>query len=174
MLTKDNNLRIMKIFFENPEKRFYIRELAKMTGLSPPGVMKIVKKLEKEQLLVSKRGKVVKNVFAADTEKFIQLKRFYNVISLFNSGLIDFLRGEYEEPEAIVLFGSYAEGSDTSKSDIDVAVVTKKKAKLDLAKFEKCLKKRINIHEIRTTDCGKEFLNNLVNGITLYGYLKVV
>ena len=174
MLTKDNSFRIMKIFFENPEKRFYIRELAKMTGLSPPGVMKIVKKLEKERLLVSKKGKVVKNVFAVDTEKFIQLKRFYNVISLFNSGLIDFLRGEYEEPEAIVLFGSYAEGSDTSKSDIDVAIVTKKRAKPDLTKFGKRLKRKISIYEIRTTECSKEFLNSLANGITLYGYLKVV
>jgi len=44
-----------------------------------------------------------------------------------SSGLIALLKDKYEEPEAIVVFGSYARGEDTSESDIDIAVVTKKK-----------------------------------------------
>lgn len=174
MIVKDNNLKIMKLFFENPEKRFHIREAARLTGLSAPGVLKIVGRLKKEGLLSSEKGKVVENVFATKTQKFIQLKRCYNTLSLFDSGLVEVLREEYEEPEAIVLFGSYSEGSDISKSDIDIAVVTEKKSKLDLKRFERALKRKINIYEIQIRGCDKEFLNALANGILLYGYLKVV
>jgi len=174
MIVKDNNLKIMKLFFENPEKKFHIREAARLTGLSAPGVLKIIGRLKKEGLLNSEKGKVVENVFATKTEKFIQLKRCYNILSLFDSGLVEVLREEYEEPEAIVLFGSYSEGSDIFKSDIDIAVVTEKKSKLDLKRFERVLKRKINIYEIQIGGCDKEFLNALANGILLYGYLKVL
>ncbi|MFH1229833.1 MAG: nucleotidyltransferase domain-containing protein [Candidatus Aenigmatarchaeota archaeon] len=174
MLVKDNNYKVMKLFFDNPEKKFYIREIARLTGLSAPGVLKILKKLKEESLLESEKGKVVENVKAPRSEKFFLLKRSYNILSLFESGLIDFLKDKYEEPEAIVIFGSYSKGEDTSESDIDIAIVTKKEISLDLKKFEKTLKKKVNIYEIQTDKSEREFLNNLVNGTVVYGYLKVL
>jgi predicted nucleotidyltransferase len=174
MLTKDNNYKVMKLFFDNPDKKFHIREIARLTGLSAPGVLKILKKLKEEGLLVSEKGKVVKNVKASRNEKFFLLKKSYNLLSLFESGLIDFLKNKYEEPEAIVVFGSYSKGEDTSESDIDIAIITKKEIKLDLKRFEKILKRKINIYEIQIDKSEKEFLNNLINGNIVYGYLKVL
>ena len=124
MLTKDNSVKVLRVFFDSPEKKFHIREIARITKLSPPGVMKIVKNLVKEGLLISVKGKVVKNVAASKTEKFIQMKRFFNIYSLYESGLVSFLRKEYEEPEAIVLFGSFRKGEDMTGSDIDIAIET--------------------------------------------------
>ena len=43
MIIKDNNYKVMKLFFDSPEKKMHIREIARMTKLSPPGVLKIVK-----------------------------------------------------------------------------------------------------------------------------------
>jgi predicted nucleotidyltransferase len=174
VLTKDNNYKVMKLFFDNPEKKFHIREIARQTGLSAPGVLKIVKKLKEESLLVSERENVVENVKASRNEKFLQLKKANNILSLFESGLIDSLRDNYEEPEAIVVFGSYSKGEDISQSDIDIAVVTKKEAQLDLKGFEKYLRRKIRIYEIQISDAEKEFLNNLANGTVVYGFLRIL
>ena len=173
MLT-DNRYKVLKIFFDSPEKKFHIREIARLTKLSPPGVMKIAKNLVRDGLLVSEKGKVVKNISASRSEKFLHVKRFFNLISLYESGLVDLLRNKYEEPEAIVLFGSYSKGEDISKSDIDVAVITSKAMTLDMKKIENVLKRKINVHEIKLKEAEKEFLNTLSNGVVLYGYLKVI
>ena len=174
MLTKDNTYKVMKLFFDNTERKFHIREIARQTNLSAPGVLKILKKLKKENLLISEKENVVENVRITKSEKFFLLKKCYNFLSLYESGLTDFLKDKYEEPEAIVVFGSYSNGEDTSQSDIDVAIVTKKSVELDLKKFEKILKKKINILEIEIGGSEKEFLNNLANGTVIYGFLKVL
>jgi predicted nucleotidyltransferase len=164
----------MKLFFDSPDAKFHIREIARQTKLSPPGVLKILKKLKEETLLVSQRENVVENVKASRNEKFFLLKKAYNSLSLFESGLINCLREEYEEPEAIVVFGSYSRGEDNPKSDIDIAIVTKREAKLDLKDFEKQLKRKISIYEIQICDSSKEFLNSLANGAVVYGFLRIL
>lgn len=174
MITKDNTLRVMEVFFRHPDKKIHLRELSRITGLSMPGVKKIAEKLEKESLLVSKKEKMVKNFYASRNEKFLSLKRFYNMNSVFASGLLNFLKDKYEEPEAIVLFGSYSKGDDISRSDVDIAVITPKRITVDLNPFEKKLGRKIEVHEVKVKNAEKEFLNTLANGIVLYGYLKVL
>jgi predicted nucleotidyltransferase len=164
----------MKLFFDNPEKSFHIREIARLTGLSAPGVLKILKKLKEENLLESEKGKIVEDVTASRSHKFLLQKKSYNIMRLFDSGLIDFLRDKYEEPEAIVVFGSYSRGEDTSGSDVDIAIVTKKEAQLDLREFEHYLKRKVSLYEIQIECSEKEFLNNLANGTVVYGFLRLL
>ena len=170
MITKDNNYKVMKIFFTYPEKSFHIRELARLVNLSSAGVIKIVKRLKKEGLLTSKKIKMVEEV-SIKGEKFYILKKSYNLFSLYDSGFVSFLKDFYEEPEAIVVFGSYADGTDNSKSDIDVAIITKKEDVPNIIKFEKKLKRRINL--ISISKVTQKFKNALANGIVLNGYLKI-
>ena len=174
MITKNNTLKVMELFFKNPERKFHLRELERLTGLSMPGVRKIVLKLEKEDLLCSERAKMVKNFYASRNEKFIQVKRAYNLYSVFESSFLNFLRDKYEEPEAIILFGSYCKGEDISKSDIDIAIITSKHKELNLSTFEKKLGRKIRLYEIKIKEAEREFLNTLSNGIVLYGYLKIL
>jgi len=173
MITRDNTLRVMELFFRFPEGKFHLREVGRLTGLSMPGARKILIRLEKEKLLMSKNEKVVKNFYASRNEKFVSLKRAYNLHSVFSSGLLGFLREKYEEPEAIVLFGSYSRGEDASGSDIDIAVITSKRRLPDVSAFEKMLGRKIRIYETALRKADAEFLNTLANGIVLYGYLKV-
>ncbi len=174
MITKDNTYAVMKLFFDSPEKKFHMRQIARLTHLSPPGVAKIIGKLKKEGLLSWEDTGIVKNAFATRTEKFICLKKCYNLLAVQESKLVELLKDKYEEPEAIVLFGSFARGEDNSKSDVDIAVITNKNATLDLKKIETRLNKKVNIYEINIKECTKEFLNNLANGIILAGYLKLI
>lgn len=174
MITKNNTLKVMEWFFKYPEKQFHLRELERLTKLSMPGVKKIVEKLEKEYLLKSEKKKIVKNFYAARNEKFVHLKRAYNLYSMFTSGLLDLLKNKYQEPESIILFGSYGKGEDISKSDIDIAIITSKHKEIDFSTFEKKLERKIKIYEIKLDKAEKEFLNTLANGIVLYGYLKIL
>jgi predicted nucleotidyltransferase len=170
MITKDNNYRVMKLFFENPDLKIHIREIARQVKLSPSGVMKIVARLKKAGLLISEKGGLVENVSVRKDGKFLRLKRCENIFAIYESGLIEFLRQQYEEPKAIVLFGSYAKGEDGIKSDIDLAVITNMAKGPDLKRYEKHLGHKINLYEIKVEECEKEFLNNLANGVVLHGY----
>ncbi len=174
MITKNNTLKVMEFFLKYPEKKFHLRELERLTKLSMPGVKKITEKLEKESLLLSKKEKPVKNFYASRNEKFVFLKRAYNLYSVFTSGLLGFLKEKYEEPEAIILFGSYSKGEDVSQSDIDIAVISKNQELPDLSVYEKRLVRKIRLYTIRLEKAEPEFLNTLANGVVLHGYLKVI
>jgi len=174
MIAKDNSYKVMKLFFDNPDRKIHIREIARQVNLSAPGVSKIIFRLKKEGLLLSEKTNLVENVFALKSEKFLRLKRCYNLLSVQESDLVGFLCQEYEEPDAVILFGSYAKGEDNSKSDIDIAVITNMAKAPDLKRFEKHLGRKINLYEIKIKDCEKEFLNNLANGVVLHGYLRLI
>ena len=176
MLTEDNKIRILKLFFEGPNERLHLREVARRVGLSATGAMKILKALEKESLLEKERAAVTV-VYRGnyDNEKFIALKRALNLYSLNSSGLVSELIDFFNIPECIVIFGSYAKGEDTRESDIDIAVMTNMKEYPQLDAYEDDLKRKISLHlidNIKKED--KDFINTLANGIVIYGYLEVL
>lgn len=166
---------VVEWFLKNPTKTAHIREIARLTGFSPAGALKALKKLIKQDLIIETRTKVVTNYQAnRESPKWSPLKKAYNFYSLYASGLVEELVNSYEEPEAIVLFGSYAHGTDAEKSDIDVAIVTSSEITADLSKFENVLMRKINIIELDISKAKKEFLNNLANGIVLHGHLTLI
>ncbi len=166
---------VLEWFLRNPTKTAHIREIARQTGFSPAGALKALKKLIKQELILESRTKVVTNYRAnRESLKWLPLKKAYNQYGLYASGLVEQLVNVYEEPEAIVLFGSYANGNDTERSDVDFAIVTALEKTVDLTKFEKILMRKINIIELDIGKAKKEFLNNLANGIVLYGHLTLI
>ncbi len=164
----------MRLFFESPEKKFHIRQIARLTGISSTGVIKIVKKLKKNGLLKSRKERMVEEVEADFEGRFLPVKRAYNLVSLYDCGLVKALKEFYEEPHAIVLFGSHGEGTDISKSDVDLAIITKKNEIPDLSKFERILHRKIRLLTISLDKTAAEFKNSLANGIVLSGYLEVI
>ncbi len=176
MLTEDNKIRILKLFFEGPNERLHLREVARRVGLSATGAMKILRALEKESLLEKERAAVTV-VYRGnyDNEKFIALKRALNLYSLNSSGLVSELIDFFKIPECIVIFGSYAKGEDTRESDIDIAVMTSMKEYPQLDVYEGDLKRKISLHLIdNIKNEEKDFINTLANGIVIYGYLEVL
>ena len=103
------------------------------------------------------------------------LKRSLNLHSLYSCGLIKDMEEFYRHPRCIVLFGSYAKGEDTDKSDIDLAIVTDMTDIPETDKFERSLKRKININLLKNVKKeSPNFINSLANGIVLSGYLEVV
>jgi|SRR3989344_608112 len=174
MITKDNNLKVMELFFKYPYRSFHIREIARLTNLSSTGVIKIIKKLKAEKLLISKKTKTIEEIKPNFDGNFFLIKRLHNIYSLYNSGLIDYLKNWYKLPKAIILFGSYSNGTDTEKSDIDIAILDQNKKIPDLKRFNKILERKINLHVIELKKSSNDFKNSIANGIVLEGFMEII
>ena len=169
MKNTDTKEKILELLFQFPLKSWHIREIAKTLSIAPASISKSADKLEKEGLLTIKR-KFWHEINANLSQKFKIKKRIYNLKSIYDSGLYGFLNENFPL-DTIVLFGSYSRGEDTEKSDIDIAIETKEK-KLDLEKYEQKLNRRINIEFIEFNKLTKELKENIINGISLQGFIK--
>src|SRR3989344_7584653 len=163
--------KILAYFFEEPEREFYVRELAKLLKKSPTTISKYLEILKKEQLLISS-SKFNHLLYRADiNRKFKDLKLNYNLSLIRDSGLVNYLKETFNFPEAIALFGSFAKAENAKKSDIDILIVSPAKKKPDLKSFEKRLGREIQIFVYSGKELSslknKELLNNFINGIVL-------
>jgi Nucleotidyltransferase domain. len=174
-LDRENWIRILKLFFGGPHVAIHIREVARRTGMTPRGAKYILDALTKEGLLNVMPTGVVSNYSGNyQNEKFVALKRSLNLYSLYSCGLVSALEEFYHTPKCILLFGSYARGEDTDKSDVDLAIVTKSEDMPELEKYESFINKRISISLVKNVrEEDSNFINSLANGIVLSGYLKV-
>ena len=174
MIEKSTIEKVLAVFFENPSKQdIHLRELSRITKLSMPTIISTTDKLAKEHLIIKFPGMVMTRVYAyRDNEvnkKFIRYKLLHNLEKIYESGIIEFLSKGYHHPKAIILFGSFSRGEDIESSDIDIAILIKRKLNLDLSKYERILKKTVNVHEVNMDKISNEFKANLANGIVLEG-----
>ena len=175
MLQKSSTLKIAQVFFDEPTKQHYLMEISRKANLAHTATKNILKQLEKDSIITKiseKKGKRTFPLYEANklnnTYKFY--KKIANKIALENSKLISFLHDKCM-PNAIILFGSYARGEDTEESDIDLFIESEK-VEISLEKFEKKLKRTIQLHYKRKfKDMLKELKNNIMNGIVLDGYV---
>lgn len=181
MLQKNNINKIMEIIFENPTKRFQLRELARISKISTTGVKSVVNELIRLEIIIKAKEKNYEYYEAnRDNNKYKNFKKFYNINVIDEIGLIIYLEKELNYPEAVFLFGSTARGEDVEASDIDIFVLSSKKKEIDLDKYKKLLRRDIRLIIMNKDDFEKakeknpELINNIVNGINLKGFLEVV
>lgn len=172
---------LLELFMREPEREFHVREVAKILKKSPTTISKYLKKLELEEIVTSIK-KLNHLFFKANgnSVKFKLLKLNHNINVLFESGLIDYLLEEFNQPETIVLFGSFAKAENNANSDIDLLIVSPKKQVPNLEKFEKRLGHKIqlfihpksDLDKIKTKN--KELFNNWINGVIIHGYFEAL
>ena len=173
MFQNYNKLRVLGLFFERPTTELYLRQISRLTDISPASTKRYLKELQKEELIsISRKGLYPTYRAARDMGGFKNLKKWLLPITLSTFGLIDHVVDRCS-PDVIILFGSASRGADIDTSDIDIAIVSKE-SELDLGTFEKRLNRKISPLFIGTiNEVSAELKNNLINGIVLYGYLKV-
>lgn len=173
MLVKYNRYKLLKIFLFNPTEEFRLRELSRLSGISPPSVMVYLREFESGGLIKSyvKRG-IPFYKAEINNEKFRENKKLSILFELNESGLVNFLWDNLS-PKAIILYGSFAKGESTEDSDLDLFVIGKHK-QINLDKYEKKIGVKIHLmFEDDLKKIPKELKNNLINGIVIKGYLKV-
>lgn len=170
---KNNTYKILQLFIEFPNKDFSVRGIARELKLSHATVLKYIEDLQKLDL-IKKKEETLYPTFYANTEnqQYKFYKRNYLVFKLIDLGLVNFIQ-EQTLTSSIVLFGSGAKATFTPKSDIDIFVEAKQR-NLNLSKYEKKLGHKINLlFEPNINQLSKELRNNIINGIILYGFIKV-
>jgi predicted nucleotidyltransferase len=177
MLQKCSKEKVLSVFFEEPTTKHYLKEISKKSKIAHTSVKKILKELIKEKIIIEKnekRGKRIFPVFYSNLnyERFKIIKKINNLKDIYESGLISKIENEFM-PKAIVLFGSYCFGEDIEESDIDLFVEAKEK-KIDLKKFEKKLKRKINLFfKQNFNKISSGLKENIINGIVLQGAIEL-
>lgn len=168
MIQKCSLISVAGVFFKEPTKVHFIKEISKKIKLAPTSVRKHIQDLKKEGLIMDKETIPFKGVVAnLDSSKFVFYKKAFNLFSIFElrEKIINFLA-----PSAIILFGSYSRGEDTEESDIDLIVIMKTKKEIDLKKFEEFLGRRIHLTYVNSLEkLDKNVKENAKRGAILYG-----
>ncbi len=174
-----NEQKVIDLLFTYPTKTFSAREIARVEKITHPTVLEAMRKLSTLGLArrlirksISGFGGTIEWKANNEGEKFKFYKKIRNMELLYISNIIERIASE-TSPNAIILFGSFSRGEDIETSDIDVFVISKEK-KIDVTPYEKKLKRKINItFQSDLNNLTKEFLNNIINGVIIYGYLEV-
>lgn len=172
---------ILEVFLENPHTEYYLREIAEKTGRSTSTVKSATDRLVKQKLIFrGERANLV--LFRANTENitFRYMKMARSLKRIQDSGLLEQLRWEYK-PHSITLYGGTARGEDDQKSDIDLLLISGRKAKADLSKFEVKLGCEISVIAYTPSEWGRKSKEDkafyeriLIDGITIYGEKPIV
>lgn len=172
MIQKWSRYRILRQLFDHPRKIFLIRELSRNTNLAQTSVRAHLKQLSQEKLVQKDTAGLYPGFKANITDQYKLLKQQDLVRRLFQSGLIHHLEKKIY-PACVVLFGSASRGEDTENSDIDLFIQANR-TPLNLKKYESELNRKIHvIYEASLKKLSPELLNNIANGVVVYGYLKL-
>ena len=169
-------LEVLRFFCLNSGDFFNLQRIADRIGVSPPGVAKAVKALEKDGwITVVKDRESGRFQIGLDREnsKVIAYKRAENLKMLYEIGLVDCLYGLF--PGAtIILFGSYSFGEDVKGSDVDMAIIGANEKKVDILRFEQGLGREISLNFYNSLGkIDKNLRNNILNGIVIKGSVDV-
>ncbi len=173
MLEKYNRYNVLKLFFDYPTESFRLREISRLTKISPPSVMIYLKEFEREDLIKKQTKRDIPFYSAMrDNTNFVLYKKISIIFELNKSGLIDYLWDKIS-PKAIVLYGSFARGESIENSDIDLFILGKEE-KIEITGFEKKLGKKTHLlFKESLKEAPNELKNNILNGVIIKGYLKV-
>jgi predicted nucleotidyltransferase len=144
----DNKSKILNYLGKHIEERFTMHNLSELLGIPYASFYRTIQKM-KDLLVLEIVGKSrvvrlnVKNrvvkahlIVSSDEER----KDFLN-----KKAIIRKISNELNTNDVVILFGSYAKGKETGKSDIDILVINKDgKKSLSFSKYELLYKKKIN------------------------------
>lgn len=163
---QNNKNKVLEIFYEYPNRRFTIREISKLIKVPRATVHKLLLKLKREKL-------ITKENLAENNLGFKTKKINFFIEKIADSGLIEEITLKLN-PSCIILFGSIRKGDSVKESDIDIFIETTVKKEIELKKFEKILGHKIQLFvEPDIMNMKEEIRNNIVNGIKLFGSLKI-
>lgn len=125
ILITTNHQKTLALLIENGDRSFTEREIVEAAGVSKSGVNAALRDLERNGLaLREKRGRM--SFFSVnDSIPLIQeLKKAFSLAALLP--LVQKLK---DVSQRVILFGSVAQGTDSSASDIDLFVLSNEKDK---------------------------------------------
>ena len=184
----NNEMAIVLSIFKSPEQEYNAYSLAKRLGLSAMGALKILKRLENEEILQSRlMGNAnfyrlnLENDYVKQYVNFL-LKREAEQAHPYVKVWIEDIR-KIKSADAAILFGSVLR-KHKEANDIDVVIVTDQKRfskaekeieeinKLNLKRIQPVFQSREDF--IKNIKKGDKVLLNAIKGIVIFGEDLVV
>ena len=176
MIQKSTTQEVLGVLFDEPTETHYLKEISRKIKKAHTSITNSINDLLKEKLVIKEyeeKGKRKFPIFRANLESadFKKMKKVWNLEKLYSSGLVKEL---YERimPKSVILFGSYSRGEDVEVSDVDIFVESKKES-VELKKYEKILKRKINLLFGSVSTLEKNLKENILNGIVLEGVIEL-
>ena len=146
-LSKNQQL-LLRLFYTNPEKSFYMQEVGKILGKKPGVFQRTLNALVEEGFLLSEyRGHA--RFFQANTKHplYPELKKIIAKTAGVE-GILRELFARLKQVKLALLYGSFAKGRERKDSDIDLLVVGSPRVEdrlvKEIPKLEKEFQREIN------------------------------
>lgn len=114
---------ILTLFFGNPSKKYYVRQIERLLGYSVGSIGRELKKFKKDDLfLTEKTGNLVYYKLNQDHPLYEELKSIVmkssGIVRRVKEALLSFIN-----IDVAFIYGSFASGGAKSSSDIDVMII---------------------------------------------------
>ena len=156
--------KILKLFYENKDRKIHLRDIARKTKLNENSVTRFLKQLEKTCLESEMDGNMKKYFIKKNNEIFsifllFDLKKYSKLLFIRKQAIEYFLNSLPEKPLITVLFGSTAKRINRKDSDIDLLLIVNRKIEVSRAESYAESQTAINVNSFQIT--WKDFLNEI-------------
>lgn len=164
LFTSQARVEVLRLFFLRSSSRHYLREISSLTDQPVRAIQRELARLEKAGLLVSS-AEGNRKYFKANSQSpvFSELRS----LMVKTSGIEDYLKKILQEQSDAIqlafIFGSFARGSETVASDIDLMIIgdiTSRELSRLLTPLKEDLDREMNPVTIR----AREFQENIDKG----------
>lgn len=175
----ERKITILKPFFEDPNRKFSIRQLSRLLEINHTTIRQHLNKLVKEEFLSTKKEGIYSFYRLFFNKKTLNLKLYFNLEKLRKSGIVEDIEKKYDFP-VMILFGSYAFAMDDMSSDIDICLISNIDKTYSTKMYEKKLNRSVSIHKFTKKSWEKakktnpNLINNICNGIVLSGEMEIL
>jgi len=166
--TKNQTL-ILELFFNDPQKEYYLREIGRILKKQPGVFQKDINKLVESGLLLSS--------FKANS-RFFKLNKEYSLYkdlkniffkTLGIEGRLKDILKNIKDIEIAFIFGSYAKNKEDSYSDVDLMIIgtpDEDDIVKEISRLEKRINREINYHIFSKKELKKSnsFLEGVLSG----------
>lgn len=118
--------RLLAVMAEDPQRELYQREIARLASVSIGATCQKMKRLSGDELVNSR--KTGKMIFYRYNLANPVAKQFRILLNL--SMVLEITRRLRDHSQRVILFGSYAEGTNDTASAIDIFVLTRESNKV--------------------------------------------
>ena len=157
---------LLRLYFSNPQKRYYLRQLEKLLGLSVGNIRRELRQLEQTGLFIAEKESNLS--YYSLNRQHILYKELKSIIfkTIGIEGELGKIIGKDDGIIASFIFGSFASGSEDKERDVDLYLIVDQK-KFDenrLVKntrnLEKDTGREINYHYIGLDEFTKKKKSN--------------
>lgn len=175
--------KLFELFFRYPDQDFTLSEIAKETKISKSTASRILARFEGAGMItiipLGKSGHLWRIRANYENPDFRNRKIVSNLAIIYDNNIVKYLNEVFGHPKAILLFGSFRKGEDTTGSDIDIAIETAEEKDLqiftfkELEVFETEVERKVKVYVFNRKHIDLNLFNNITNGIVLSGFLEV-